>query len=73
MDFKTLRERIMMAMHQAQELPSPGHLPEQVELLKQQLDTIEQQARTLVTQVEHMERIIVRERLDEFGMHRDTQ
>lgn len=71
MKFTMLRERIMMAMRNAQELPSPGHLPGQVEQIKQQLDTIEYQMSTLVHQLERTERLIVRERIEEHGVKRN--
>jgi hypothetical protein len=70
MKFTMLRERIMTAMRHAQELPSPGHLPEHVCQIKQQLDTLEHQMQTLMHELEHMERIIIRERTDEYGMKR---
>lgn len=70
MKFVMLRERIMTAMRHAQELPSPGRLPAQVDQIKQQLDSVEHEMNSLIHQLEHMERLIMRERMEEHGMKR---
>ena len=70
MKFVMLRERIMTAMRHAQELPLPGRLPAQVDQIKQQLDSVEHEMNSLINQLEHMERLIMRERMEEHGMKR---